>query len=116
MITYSGIIQEKPDSENDAIFIGNHEEPFPEILASSIAGKQVNVRYFIANYPETKSVLIEGLIQKLYGYAEAEYEHEYSEYTGYLWTDENIKIGGHDLLAELKGKIGKFLYMEIEIV
>ena len=38
----------------------------------------------------------------------------YSDYTGYLWTDENLKIGGHDLLDELKEDCGKWLFLTIE--
>ena len=38
----------------------------------------------------------------------------YSEITGYLWTDEVVKIGGHDLLKEFETHLGKYLYMEIE--
>lgn len=117
MKTYSGVITERHDGEHDAIYLSDDlESPLAERLSNDIAGKKVNVRYFIADHPEKKAVLIEGLIQTLYGDAEAEYEHAYSEYTGYLWTDENIKIGGHDLLSELENKIGKFLYLEIEIV
>ena len=43
-----------------------------------------------------------------------EYSHAYSEYTGYLWTDEKLVIGGHDLLNEIKGNIGKYIHLEIE--
>ena len=42
-----------------------------------------------------------------------QYIHRYSEETGYLWTDEKLEIGGHDILKELYSYIGKYLYLEI---
>ena len=39
----------------------------------------------------------------------------YSEYTGYLWTDEEVLIGGHDLIEELRGCEGKWLLLEIVV-
>ena len=117
MLVYKGIIQEKQDGENDdSIFLGDSNEPLVQQLQDEISNKRVNVRYFISGAPETKAQLIEGLIQKLYGAAEAKYEHAYSDYTGYLWTDEDLNIGGHDLIEEIRSNVGKFLYLEIEIV
>src|SRR5437868_3327415 len=37
----------------------------------------------------------------------------YSEITGYLWTDENLMVGGHDLLDELRSHKGSFVHLEI---
>ena len=48
------------------------------------------------------------------GDANVDLQSRYSEITGYLWTDEDLNVGGHDLLAELKGHVGKWLIMEVE--
>lgn len=42
------------------------------------------------------------------------YYHHYSDLTGYLWTDENFVIGGHDLRQELASSIGKIVTIVIE--
>lgn len=36
-------------------------------------------------------------------------------YTGYLWTEEEFKCGGHDLLKILEGNMGKYIHIEIEL-
>jgi hypothetical protein len=43
----------------------------------------------------------------------ATYRGVLSEYTGYLWTDEDLMVGGHDLLAELKSHLGKFCHLYV---
>jgi hypothetical protein len=47
------------------------------------------------------------------GLGEADVGHRYSEITGYLWTDEEIMVGGHDLIEELHDHLGKFCHLEI---
>jgi hypothetical protein len=39
----------------------------------------------------------------------------YSDITGYLWTEERIKINGHDLFEEINNYEGKHLDMVIEV-
>jgi len=114
MIVVKGIIKIARDGDHDeAVYVD--DEILAEVLEDKIHNKQVSVNYFIADQPETKAVLIEDLIKKLYGAADAKYNHVYSEYTGYLWTDEEFNIGGHDLIEEIRSNAGKFLYMEIDI-
>lgn len=116
MITIKGVIEEREIRDGDMAIHIDSDEPLAEFLEDKIKGRIVNVKYFIANVPETKAVLVENLIKTLYGDADVKYLEVYSEYTGYLWTDEDLNIGGHDLLAELKQNIGKFLYLEIDVL
>ena len=51
----------------------------------------------------------------LEGNTEIEYFQNYSECTGYLWTDSKLNVGGHDLLEELENYVGKYIYLEIII-
>lgn len=39
------------------------------------------------------------------GIADTKYYHAYSDLTGYLWTTEKLKVGGHDVLEEIKGEL-----------
>lgn len=57
---------------------------------------------------ETKIVSMMGLI-------ESEYYHRYSDYTGYLWTEEGFKCGGHDIPKILYSHMGEYIHMEIEL-
>lgn len=57
---------------------------------------------------ETKIVSMEGDVS-------SHYYHRYSDYTGYLWTEEGFKCGGHDVPEILKSYMGKYIHMEIEL-
>ncbi len=114
-LIYKGTITEGDFSENyDALFIGEGE-PIAKILEEEINGKEVSVRYWISDTEKTKQELQEGFLKNLFGAIDAEYQDAYSDYTGYLWTDENLKIGGHDLLEELRSNLGKFIWLEIDV-
>lgn len=92
-------------------------EPFAEILEESISGMQVSVRYWICSGEMNKDQAVSSfMMNTLYGMiAECNYCQFYSEETGFLWCDEDIKIGGHDLLTELKSFVGKYLILEVDI-
>jgi hypothetical protein len=114
MKTYEGLLSIKGygDSE-DRLFISSVDKPLAEEL-EWICNKNVTARYWISNMKASKDEVQEDFIQQLCGKAEAEFYVRYSEITGYLWTDEDIIIGGHDLLEELLSHLGKWLILEIE--
>ena len=62
----------------------------------------------IDHIDETKVVSMEGDV-------ESKYYHRYSDYTGYLWTEEGFQCGGHDIRKILTSYIGKYIHMEIEL-
>jgi hypothetical protein len=116
-LVYSGFIIESVYGEDDdVLFIGENAEcPIACVLEEEIAGKQVSVRYWISNKKKTKEELQESFLKELFGVVDASYTPRYSETTGYLWTDEELNIGGHDLLSELRSYIGKFIFLEIDV-
>lgn len=88
-------------------------------------GQWLSVRYGISPH-EVKNIgeiqmkvleRIEGITAKGRRFLEAgqrvRYEHAYSEITGYLWTNEDLIVGGHDLIAELRTYQGQFAVIEI---
>ena len=77
-------------------------------------GQYLSVRYFITDSPVAEDKLEEALVAYLIGAGDFGYRMYYSEATGYLWTDEDLMVGGHDLLAELKSNLGKYVHLEIE--
>lgn len=119
MSTFTGwITVEDCGDSDDILFVSDHMddevEPFAEML-EFMHRKNVTVRYWIAN--EKCSVLqaSEDFIATLMGRAEVKYGARYSEITGYLWTDEDLNVGGHDLIAELKSNVGKYLILQVDI-
>jgi hypothetical protein len=115
---------EDADGPEDILFVvpteyhGHYDED--DTLAKEIEedirayGHFLSVRYFVSDREQSIDDLQVGWLNRLEGIGDADYTVHYSEYTGYLWTDEEINVGGHDLLAELKGYKDKFLYLEIQ--
>lgn len=90
-------------------------EPLAAIIEEDIEdhGRYLTVRYWTAAAPLTDEAMVEGAIRELLGAGEADFHHAYSEITGYLWTDEEINVGGHDLLEELTSQVGRYCLLEI---
>lgn len=88
-------------------------EPLAE-LAERFAGKCVTVRYWISDEPlESVEVADELLAHLALGGVDSNYNAHYSDETGFLWCDEDFKVGGHDLIAEITPHAGKYLLMEV---
>ena len=98
----------------DILYVHTIEEPLAEFLDYNISNKRVTVRYWISKEQKNKEQVHSEFQEELEGIAKCEWGHNYSEYTGYLWTDEECKIGGHDLINELKSYAGKYLNLEIK--
>ncbi len=113
---YKGIVREDNYGENwDALFIGENSQPIAEIFKEDFESKQVTVRYWTSNKEKTKDEIQESALRKLFGDVEANYNDAYSEITGYLWTDEDLNIGGHDLLEEIRSYLCRFIYLEVDV-
>lgn len=124
---YGGFIKVYPDGEADDILymdalyreggVDYDNEPLVEILQESISGMTVSVRYWVCTDKMTKDEAVSSFVMNtLYGMpADCKYCQYASEDTGFLWCDEYIKIGGHDLLAELKSFVGKYVILEVDI-
>lgn len=100
---------------DDILFVSSERDPLAEVLHDRIAGKRVSARYWIAEKPCTLEEAQEDFVKRVFGLADTQFGAHYSEITGYLWTDENVKIGGHDLIKELRSNVGKWLVMEVVI-
>lgn len=113
-IVVQGLIQQKEWRQNYfATWIG--DTVLNDDFMSLIANKVVTVRYYISDVPKTKQELRENQLLKISGSVDADYRDRYTEVTGYLWTDEKLKVGGHDLLSEISDNEGKYIYLEINI-
>lgn len=117
LLTVKGLIYEKDykDRDDDMLFVGEHDEPLLLWLKDKIESKSVSVRYWLSKDELSKKDLETYTVLKMLGMADVEFFPWYGEYTGYITTKTDLKIGGHDLLAELENAMGNYLYMEIEI-
>ena len=112
---FRGFIREVDYGENfSTIKLDGSDEPLAKEIEYILSKERVvTVRYFISDKEKLIDELNENLIKTISGAISAEYSDNYSEYTGYLWTDEELNVGGHDLLQELENNKDKFLYLEI---
>jgi hypothetical protein len=83
-----------------------------EVL-SYVPGTEPCITYFTSNAPLTAEQLQEEHMKTLLGDVRSQYDVTSSDLSGYLWTTEYLKVGGHDLLQELESFIGKYLHMEV---
>ena len=117
-VRYRGIlaVHDYGDAD-DVLFLdgGEQDAPLAEVISDDMEehGRYLSVRYWTADAPGEDDVIIEGAIREMLGESDATYVSHYSERTGYLWTDEEINVGGHDLLEELKSHVGLYCLLEI---
>lgn len=74
-----------------------------------------SVRMVTGNTPIDPTKVEETIIECFEGNAKGEYSHAYSDYTGYLWTDEKFVVGGHDIPKILRSHMNEYIHMEIEL-
>jgi len=118
--TYSGTITIRSfGDDDDALYLDPTKGVYTEPLAGQVAedveeyGNTVTVSYWITDEPRTMDELVENDALQLAGSADADYHQRYSEITGYLYTDAELVIGGHDLLAELESHVGRWCLLRV---
>lgn len=85
-------------------------------LLEDILEKQVTVRYWISsNELRTVEEADQQTLEQVSGFLDAEIDHHWSDVTGYLWTDEHFKVGGHDLIPIFDAAEGSYLLLEITV-
>lgn len=102
---------------NDHCCVHVHDEELGDWMKQFV-GKCVTVRYWINDRAlETVEECIERTLEMEFGQGAvlAKCDHQYSEITGYLYTNEDAKVGGHDLIRELSSYEKKFVLMEVTV-
>ena len=83
------------------------------------AAKQVTLSWHVTDEPKSYQDLETNIVKAALGNLKTMFSHAYSDLTGYLWTTEEIKLQGHDLLAEIssacKGKPKAWVYIRFEV-
>lgn len=112
--TYEGLLCIHGHGEaDDILFLSSVHDPLAQEL-EWLSGQRVCVRYWITDKPATKEQAQESFVRSCMGLFEGQYRAHYSETTGYLWTDEDLNVGGHDIMAELRSYVGRWLILEVE--
>ena len=112
--TYEGLLSLHSHGEAyNVLFINSLYDPLAEEL-EWVCGKSVTIRYWITDKQVTKEEAHDEFLKQIMGSTDVKFLSRYSDITGYLWTDEDLNVGGHDLIAELKCNAGKWLILEIE--
>ena len=117
--TYAGLLSlEQYGEADDILFLSTIDVPFAEEL-QCLVDKRITLHYWISAEQMTKQQAQEEFLRALYGMlygaCDGKFVVHYSEITGYLWTDEELMVGGHDIIQELKSHIGKWLILEVRI-
>lgn len=92
--------------------------PFTKEMEDRIGwgnGTYASIQMLTGNTPIDLNHIDETKIVSMMGLVSAKYYHRYSDYTGYLWTEEGFKCGGHDIPKILQSHIGEYIHMEIEL-
>ena len=112
---YAGFIREGYGESDQALRLGD-DNALADVIAEDMenSGHYLTVKYFISDVERSYDDMLEDWLTVIMGIGEAEFVQHYSDITGYLWTDENLMVGGHDLLQELRSYIGKYCLLEIE--
>ncbi len=114
MRTYQGFLSLRSWGEaDDILYLSSLHDPLAEELGW-MRCKNVSVRYWITDKQCTRDEAVEAAVLIAMGAADVKLQSWYSDTTGYLWTDEDLNVGGHNLLAELKSNVGKWLILEVE--
>lgn len=117
VLDYYGWLQLR-DMNSDStnlLYLSTLNIPLAEELENKISGKTVTVRYWTTDKQVTRNEAIKAFNEKLMGKVDCDFGAHYSEMTGYLFTDEEVNVGGHDLIERLRSYVGKFLILEIEL-
>lgn len=81
-------------------------------------GSIATFQWHISSEPLGFYELEEHLVQTAMGKVKAEFSHAYSDLTGYLWTNESVKLGDRDLLEEIAAtarSIGPRAYIALRV-
>jgi hypothetical protein len=110
-------IQKVKRFSGEEIVVSNDGFAFSKEMESRCGwlDRYASIQMLIGDTPIDMDHIDETKIVSMEGITESEYYHRYSDYTGYLWTEEEFKCGGHDLLKILEGNMGKYIHIEIEL-
>jgi len=107
------------DAESESIIYISDvpDEPLLERIQSikGIYEKKVSFRWWTSTEEASVDKVKEEFIKKVLGFASVSFGAVYSDLTGFLWFNNDMKIGGHDVAAEIASETGRWIVLEIEV-
>ena len=114
ILLLEGKIREKENGDHaDALYIG------ADIIAEAISDNFQSHRapvfccWAISERPITPYDLLGIAVEQANGDVDAIYYHRYSEITGYLWTEQDAIIGGHNLVEIFGNHIKRYAILVV---
>lgn len=91
--------------------------PFTKEMAEKCGwfGSFANIQMLTGDTPIDIDHIDETKIVSMMGEVDSKYYHRYSDLTGYLWTEEEFKCGGHNIPQILQSHMDEYVHMEIEL-
>ncbi len=86
-----------------------------ELRGRYAGSERVTVGWHTSSEEKTHGELEMNLISTALGAVNVDFSHRYSDLTGYLWTDEKIRIGGRDIMEEMHLEAGHYLYLRAQL-
>lgn len=114
-IKFEGRVSLRPWNNTKVVYLSDDEEEALPDRLEEISEKRVSVRYWVAEKQATAAEITEEFAKTLSGRVNLKFGAVYNELSGHLWTDNELMVGGHDLLNELSSYNGKWLVLEIDI-
>lgn len=74
-----------------------------------------SLSYALSDSPIDPHSVAESAILSYYGLIDRKYTVSWSDMSGYLWTDEEFKVGGHSILDILTENRGRYIHMEMSL-
>ena len=102
------------DGEYDIIGFEDDGGRISELL-EEFSGKQVWCNYAFSTEPLTPELVLQAAIDTAEGEVDARYSVAWSEITGYLWTNNDGNIGGHDMIAIFEQHVGEYAALIVEV-
>ena len=106
-------IREWGEGDHETLYCG--DVIVAEWAEENLEGRQITLRWWIADREEPDNTIKREALEQAMGKADITWGSAYSEVTGYLWTDEEFKVGGHDMIARLKSDVDKYLLLEVDV-
>lgn len=111
---YNGILALHRRIEDTVLYLSSIKYPLADEFCV-FNQSQVTVRYWITDRQITLEEAESITAKMAAGVFRSRLFCRYSEITGYLWTEESMKIGGHNLLNELYNYVGKWALIEVKM-
>ena len=103
----------KIEEDDDSLFLIGGESIIEELEDLDFGGKKIHLGYIISDKPINPETIEEESLRSLYGDIEADHVCiPYSEWTGFVAWDEELKVGGHDLKRELLTYENQYCYLK----